>query len=169
MSSFFGLFKRKSAGYQLADVYVKLRSQVLASAPSAPSPEAVWGVVMETGYDEAVASVVALADDTVSMYFSNGGGCIGLGGQEGPRTAGRALLALAPRFVNYCQPSVQFPLPAKGNTRFFILTRNGVFTAEVSEADLGYQRHPLSPLFHKTQELITEIRKADEATKSAKP
>jgi hypothetical protein len=33
----------------------------------------VWGVLMETGYPEAVATLVALGDGTTSLYFSRRG------------------------------------------------------------------------------------------------
>ena len=41
-----------------------------------PEMPVVWGVVMETGYPEAVVTLVSLGDRTTSLYFSNGGGII---------------------------------------------------------------------------------------------
>jgi hypothetical protein len=46
-----------------------------------------------------------------------------------------------------------------------VLTVRGILTAEASEADLGENRHVLSPLFYAAQELITEMRKVDKARK----
>jgi hypothetical protein len=38
-------------------------------------PEApVWGILMETGYSEATATLLALGDGTTSLYLSSGGG-----------------------------------------------------------------------------------------------
>ena len=37
----------------------------------------VWGVLMELGLEQGVATMVAFADGTVSLYFSGGGGIIG--------------------------------------------------------------------------------------------
>jgi GNAT superfamily N-acetyltransferase len=39
--------------------------------------------------------VVAIADGTVSLYHSSGGGVIGAGAHDGPRRAGQALLSVA--------------------------------------------------------------------------
>src|SRR5215210_5081403 len=64
-------------------VYSKLRHQALATnrseaGRSAPSPGApVWGVIMETGYEEVTVTLFALTDGTTSLYLSNGGGVIG--------------------------------------------------------------------------------------------
>jgi len=44
----------------------------LGLGPTADRPQ-VWGVVMETGYPEAVATLVVLGEGTTSLYFSNGG------------------------------------------------------------------------------------------------
>src|SRR5262249_51523623 len=144
--------------YEVADVYVGLRNMVLQTKPEQigikdSSTGAVWGLLMETGYPQAVASLVALADGTVSLYFSNGGGSIGLGPHPGPKRVSQELLKLAPQFLQYCQPAQEFPLPSRSRTRFYLLTRDGIVTAEAEEEELGRRRHPLSPLFHKAHEL----------------
>lgn len=50
----------------------------------------------EFGFAEGVATLVALANSSVSMSFSGGGGSIGLGPHEGPQKAAQALLHGAP-------------------------------------------------------------------------
>lgn len=122
----------------------------------------VWGILMETGYSKAVASLVALADGTVSLYFSSGGGIIGLGPHAGPKRAAEALLAASQQFSVQMHSTKSYPLPKPSYTRFYLLTGNGALTAEVKEDDLGNNRHPLSPLFYKGQELISEIRVVDQ-------
>ena len=39
-----------------------------------------------------------------------------------------------------------------------LVTAGGIYTSEAAEDDLGNERHPFSPLFHKGQELITKVR-----------
>jgi hypothetical protein len=46
------------------------------------------------------------------------------------------------------------------NVSFFILTYSGVYIAEAPEADLGEERHHLSPLFYKCHEVITVLRES---------
>ncbi|MBM3472898.1 MAG: hypothetical protein FJX75_06490 [Armatimonadetes bacterium] len=154
--------------YEPAEVYLGLRRGLFGVVPSQVglSREGgcgeVWGLLMETGYPEAAVTLVAVADGTVSLYFSNGGGTLGLGAFAGPRKASEALLQAAPRFMAVCQPTTEYPLPGRGHTRFYLLTFAGVLTAEAIEEELGYNRHPMSPLFHLAHQLIAEIRVATE-------
>src|ERR1035437_6926854 len=68
-----------------ADVYAGLREQILRLDPATagmsqrPGGPIVWGALMEMGYPNGVATIVALADGTTSMYTSTGGGIIGGG------------------------------------------------------------------------------------------
>lgn len=132
-------------------------------APSANNP--VWGLMMETAYPNAVVTLVVIKDDTVSLYFSNGGGILGAGEHQGPRKAGNALLNVAPRFLSHVQHTTEFPLPKAGHTRFYFLTFKGIFTVEQVENDLGNNRLALSPLFHEAHEVISQIRLVDEQMK----
>ncbi len=168
MSVLSKLFGSKAAtkGGSPAEVFTGLRKMVFASKPSNFGPNGLWGVLMETAYPKGVATMVAVADGSVSVDFSKGGGILGLGGHEGPRRAASSLLEFAPRFSGQCKPTTEFPLPSVGNTRFYLIGPTTTFTAEASETDLGQGRLALSPLFHKCHELMTEIRKVDEKLKS---
>lgn len=152
--------------YKVAEAYSGLRNMVLTTKPEAiglkPAMGEVWGILMETGYPEAVVSLVALADGTVSIYFSNGGGIIGLGPHPGPQRVGKAFLALAQQYSKSATATNKYPLPNTTYTRFYFLTGSGVTTVEAKEEDFGYGRHQMSPLFHKGHELISEIRVVDE-------
>lgn len=167
-----GLFSSgaRAADYRVADAYSGLRNMIFSTTPDSIGVKLkesgeVWGVVMETGYPQAVATLVALADGTVSLYFSNGGGIIGLGPHPGPTRAAQSFLAAAQKFSNQLQPTGNFPLPKPSNTRFYLLTGNGVLTAEAKEDDLGNNRHPLAPLFFSGHELIAEVRAVEQARK----
>ena len=150
--------------YAPAETYTALRSKALnVSAKTLGTTDEVSGVIMETGYPEAVVTLVSLADGTVSLYFSNGGGMIGLGQHEGPAVAARSLISFAAHNSKRLEPTSETPLPEPGHTRFYVLTSHGTLTAEAKEIDLGENRHVLSPLFYAAQELITEMRKVDEA------
>ena len=161
-----GCKKQARKDYAVADVYQGLRQQVLDLDPTqfgldSSSSNRVWGILMETGYPEAVVTLVAIADGTVSLYFSNGGGIIGVGQHEEPRKAGLALLSTAPAFLQQLKRTEDFPLPEEGHTLFYFMTYDGIFTADAVEDDLGNDRSPLSPLFYKAQDVITQARLAD--------
>ena len=159
-------FAKAPMNYAPAEIYTKLRAQALSVTPKTLGvPDGVQGVVMETGYPEAVVTLVAMADGAASLYFSNGGAIIGAGEHEGPKIAARSLIAFAAHNLNGLVRTTTTPLPTPGRTRFYVLTDRGILTAEASEDDLGENRHALSPLFYSAQELITEMRKVDEARK----
>jgi hypothetical protein len=163
MSWFLGLIgcgKAQKAESSPADIYHDLRQQVLNLDPAkiglkASGPNGVWAVLMETRYPEAVVTLVTIGDGTVSLYFSNGGGIIGAGQHDAPRKACIDLLSAAPPFLKHAKPTKEFPLPDVGHTRFYFLTFDGALTADANEEDLGENRLPLSPLFHKAHEVIT--------------
>jgi hypothetical protein len=154
--------------YKTADVYDGLRNQILglkAEQLGASTDQPVLAVAMETGYPEAIATLVAVMDGSASLYFSNGGGIIGAGGNPEPNAAARKLVAKASEFKSVCAATTVFPLPQKAHTRFYIITPNGVLTSEAKEVDLGNNRHRMSPLFHTAHELITQIRLKEERKK----
>jgi hypothetical protein len=146
----------------LAEPYKHLRAQALQlNAAEVGSADPTFGVLMETGYPEAVLSLLALANGTASLYFSNGGGIIGSGQREGPAVAARSLVAFAAHNLGYLAETADYPLPQPGRTRFYVLTANGVVSADAPECEFGENRHVLSPLFYAAQGLITEIRTTD--------
>lgn len=154
--------------YTPADVYVGLRTQALRItadqlqfSPSAENPS-VLAVLMEMGYPQAAVTLLSAADGAASLYFSNGGGIIGAGGHDAPKAASMSLVRAAENCVKHCKRVTEFPLPRQDHTRFYLVTIDGVFSDEAVTADLGNNRHRLSPLFHQAHELITQIRLMDE-------
>ncbi len=117
---------------------------------------------METGYPQAVVILVALADGTVSLYFSTGGGIIGAGPHERVRAAAETLLDAAQAHHAAFASAAATPPPDVGRVRFYVRTFGGTLTAEADEQDLGYGRHPLAPVFHAGHAVITAVRESSE-------
>src|SRR5690349_8681240 len=121
------MFRRKSQS-DPADTVRALRQQALtvAAADLGLGPTAdhtqVWGVVMETGYQEAVATLVVFGEGTTSLYFSNGGGIIGAGEHDPVRAAGKILLSSADRYLDSFTAAAVTPLPGVGRVRFYLRT-----------------------------------------------
>ncbi|MDP6633698.1 MAG: ribosomal protein L7/L12 [Phycisphaerae bacterium] len=152
------------SNYEAAEVYTRLRNQALQLEPGAiglsnTDQSDVIAVLMETGYPEAVATLVAIADGAASLYFSNGGGIVGAGEYEPVRQASKTFIKFSQGFVTQAALTEAFPLPQKGNVRVYLVTGGGVYTFKASEDDLGGGRHACSALFHKGHELIAAIRK----------
>jgi hypothetical protein len=115
---------------------------------------------METGYPEAVATLVVLADGTTSLYFSNGGGVIGAGEHAAVRAAAQNLLSSAEEHLDGFMAVVETPLAHVGQVRFYIRTFNGTLSTEANEDDLGEGRHKLSRVFHAAHSVISAVRES---------
>lgn len=130
-----------------------LRSAVLAMVPediglSAVNGPKVWGVMMELGMAEVVASLVVLADGSVSIYLSNGGGVIGCGLHPDVRSAAAKMLGTAQQGIAHCLPVVRYPLPGEDEVRFYLLTSYGVLSSAAMRADLEKRAMALTELYY---------------------
>ncbi|MET1232182.1 MAG: hypothetical protein ABWY52_04955 [Candidatus Limnocylindrales bacterium] len=151
------------------DVYLSLRRQILdASADDLrlrPTPELprVWGLVMDMGFPNGVASLVAIADGSTSLYYSSGGGIIGGGGHARVVAATHRLLMAVEGVLDAFAPNIDPPLPVAGGTVFRILLFDGRRAAAADEERLGAGDHVLSPVFYAAHDVIGELRLIDEA------
>ncbi|MBI4541207.1 MAG: hypothetical protein HY704_17030 [Gemmatimonadetes bacterium] len=127
----------------------------------------VWGILMEMGYREGLATLLVLADGTTSLYWAHGRGVIGAGGQEGVRRAALAFLAASERHRASLQPVEECPLPKVGRVRFYCRILAGTLSADAAEEDLAAGAHPLSELFYAAHAVITEIRLVAERAPTA--
>ncbi len=151
--------------YELAEVYTGMREMVLKLDDKQIGDlngKPVWAVLMETGHEGAVVTLVAIAEGTASLYFSNGGGMIGLGEHANVRPASLALVREAAPYLKFMKKTEKFPVPKLGETIFYVVTSDGVFTYAAKEDDLGNKRDQFSPLFFQGHELVTQMRLADE-------
>lgn len=154
-------------------VYQSLRANILGLSPAEiglqPSPQYpnVWGILMETGFENAPVLLMALADGTTSLYFGTGGGILGGGQQPAVAQSSRAFLAEAEQHVWRLTMTAAYPLPGVGRVRFYALTFLGAFTADVAVIDLVAGHHPLSPLYSRGQDVITQLRLLSKSSPSS--
>jgi hypothetical protein len=156
-------------------VYDGLRGQILSIDPASIGLVAneqfprVWGALLETGYSHGVATVVALADGTTSLYTTSGFGIIGGGGHPQVVEATRLFLAAVEGSVDELPTDPELALPSEGETVIRALTFGGHRAVRAPEADFGNGRHPLSSVFHAGQGVITQLRLIDESRSQGKP
>lgn len=151
----------ESAAADLRRRALETKPDELALTPTPEHPR-VYGVLMEIAYPNGTATVVSFADGSTSLYFSSGGGMIGGGEHQHIAEASKAFVRAADGFIDAMEPTTTFPSPAVGRVRFQVLTFDGGRTGEAEEVELGEQRHPLSPLFYKGQDVITQLRLLEE-------
>ncbi|MDP3723941.1 MAG: hypothetical protein Q8R91_10705 [Candidatus Omnitrophota bacterium] len=133
----------------------------LGLTPTKKHPR-VWGALMEIGYPEGVATLVALLEGSVSLYSSNGGGIIGAGEHGSVRRAAIKCIGAAEPYVEEFSNTTDYPLPDTGRVKFYLLTFSGILTGDFDEHLLGEGRHTLSKLFYAGHDVITAIRKVRE-------
>lgn len=118
---------------------------------------------METGYPGVVATLVVLADCTVSLYLSKGSSIIGAGQHPAVHQSADAFLRAAESLHSQLEPISVFPPPSEGETRFYLRTFEVTLGAVAEDRALGEGRHALSPLFYAAHVVIARIREASEA------
>ena len=102
----------ESAAGDPAEASAALRASLLNGSASEFSIEpisSIWGVLMETGYPEAAATVVSLADGSASIYFSSGGGTIGGGSHDTVAAASRRVVILSKSHLSSMAKTSQYP------------------------------------------------------------
>lgn len=143
----------------------ELRNKLLTSKPEEVGlggedvRARVWGVLMDVALPAGVATLVSLRDGTASLYTSTGGGV--LGGYTAQAEA-KAFVSAAESQLARMRPASSFPYPEAGRVKFYLLTRDGVFTAEAEMKELEERGHELSPLFYSADRVLTRLRLASE-------
>jgi len=151
-------------GTPRGEVYAGLRSMALTLDPASldlPSGQpwsAALVAMMEIGTSSGTATFVAIADGTVSMYTSTGGGVIGAGEHAAVRAAADRFRVAAAEARGQLESTTEFPGPAPGEVCFQLRTEDAGYTGHAPERALAAGRHPLSALFAAGQDLVTEIR-----------
>jgi hypothetical protein len=150
----------------VAKIYLQLRNQILVelagklTVPPPGTPEQPVAVVMDWNTGRGVASIVAVADSTASIYTSTGGGKIGGGqGNEEIRMAALQAVAVANELRSQMSITQTFPLPEPGEITFYAMSNNGVYVGTGNAKELAGQVHPLSKLGNAMQNIVTLYHK----------
>jgi hypothetical protein len=153
-----------------APIYLQMRQRVLETDPGTvgihPSDAApqVWGVLMEFMTGGTHVTLVSLVDGTTSMYFGNGGGIIGGGGDADVAQASRDLNVLAESYLDDFVLEGDLRLPVRGETRFIILTYDGAYASAIQQSRLFKGNHFLTPLFNQSNRVISMLRFLQESS-----
>jgi hypothetical protein len=125
-----------------------LRAQVFAikstDIGTAMPASRIYGAMIDTALADGVVSLVALADGSVSVYVSEGSGCIGCGVHPDVRLAAAEFLQAAELTLPASTLTHDLAVPAPSTVRCFLLTSEGVRSlqsplqaAHRSDAPLG--------------------------------
>jgi hypothetical protein len=150
----------------LAEAYVGLRDMALKTPrekiglPEPASPTTPWRVVMDWRLDSgALATVVAVADGSASLYYGSGGGQIGGQAHESVRNAAMKVVKIAGELQPLMRLTTDFPVPARGGVIFYAVTDAGVFTSRsATEEEMRKHLREYSKLGNAMQEVISAYR-----------
>jgi len=116
-----------------------------------------YGVVIELGGLQGVTTMVAFATGESSLFLSTGSGVIGRPSHVHVVVQAKRLVGRAADYVALLAPAAVFPRPAQGAMRFYVLTAEGVLTAEEPVGPLRMGESPLSGLLEAGDELMSEF------------
>ena len=148
---------------ELAEAYEGLRNLALSAvanglqSPGEDHPD-VSGLVVDIPVKGGFATIVALTDNTTSMYTSLGGGTLGAGGHANVGSATQALLSAAQAQVGAFTKPSDSELPPRRQVRFHLLSPSGGRCQDVPEESFwGRVPHELMPVIAATQSVINAI------------
>jgi hypothetical protein len=154
--------KRGSASPE--EIYNGLRSTALAAAISRQIPRHedhpdVYGLVIDMPGQGGSATVVALGDNSTSLYTSTGSGIIGAGERPAVAASTQRLLTVAQDHLGSFTGNGDGRLPERGTIRLHVLIGQASPVADIPEdAFWGRSPHPLRPLIAAAQGVISALR-----------
>jgi len=152
--------RRARSAEAAADLRLQVLSRAILGRISRDRSDRVRGAAMDWGHGGGLATLVALDDDTVSLYLNPGGGIIGAGSHANVAEVAGRFREEAARHQSSFKPTNVFSSPPPGAFRFYVLTTSATLASEVVySADLG-DAHSLRPLNDAAQQLITAVLRA---------
>jgi hypothetical protein len=162
-----GLFNKSKPNQN----YLGLRQQVLNLKPSdigitLDNEQQVYAAVVDMPINKNIASLICVFDGTVSLYYSNGGGMIGLGQKfDEVRQAGGSFLFSAGQAISKFDKVNKFPLPDGSKTNVYLLTMNYVYKASFDMNKVDSSSKEISFINFLIQNVINKIRECSNTTK----
>jgi hypothetical protein len=157
------------------EAFADLRRQALETdpkrlvLPAGWKPEDAFGVLMEIGISDSVVTLACFADGDARLLYQSGGGMIGGISHENVRKAAGELVGLAQKALPRMTRASAQPLPGPDRIRFYVLTGRGVMTAETDRKSLAERASELSSLYQSGQEVVTQLRQAEQQRSQPAP
>lgn len=158
---------------KIEKMYEEFRKMALSTKPkdigirTLPEKEiTVFGMIMETGYDDGVVTTVAYSTGDASMYYSWGGSFINGASHPEIKNAAKEFVTFSQDFVKLAAPEeaslFAIALPSENVINFCFLTNKGNFFAKERAEKFGAEGSQWSPLFKSGNKLIDAINKYSE-------
>jgi hypothetical protein len=146
------------------DLSAALRAQVFAIKATdvgvAARASNIYGAMIDTALADVVVTLVALIDGSVSVYVSDGTGCIGCGMHLDVRTAAAEFLQAAALTLPTSTLTQDHAVPAPHTVRCFLLTNEGVRSLQSSLQAAHRNDSPLGAAYVAGVHLLQVIERA---------
>lgn len=143
--------------------YAGLRQQILDLKPSpelkaAMQDHPVYAGIVDMDMGNSIVTLACVADGTTSLYFSTGGGQLGLGqAHEAVRTATTAFLASSEQVLDKMTPTKTFPLPTRKKHIVYLITEDTIYSQELNMNDVNTYPRELQFLNFLYQNVLMRI------------
>jgi hypothetical protein len=121
--------------------------------------------VVDWPIGDQTATVVSLSDGNASLYTTSTFGVIGGIGHETVRAAAKRFVQIANHYFGDAMPTVDYPYPAPGRVKFYLLTFEGVKVIDADFASICTMKDKYSSLFGEGQNVLTQLRQVTENKK----
>jgi len=164
MGLFDKLKKKKFGSHE--NPYEGLRNLALNLKPNdvqvtLTNNEQVYVAVVDIPAESGIATLVCAIDGSVSLYFSSGGGAIGIGQRyEKVREAGASFLVSAGQTIPLLSKASDFNLPQNNKASIYLLVRDGAYKAEFDMNNPQQSDQHIQFLNFLVQNTLTEIRES---------
>lgn len=161
-----GIFRKSTPKPNNPDPYSDLRRQILDLKPSpelrnAMDSHLVYAAIVDMDMGNAIISLACVADGTTSLYYSTGGGQIGLGhANEAVRNAARAFLFSSEQVLDKLVPTKVYPLPTNDKHIVYLITEKNVYMHEFEMEKLDTTPREIQFLNFLYQNVLSKIGEA---------
>ena len=126
-------------------------------SPSNEFPR-TYAVLIDFPMSEVIVTIVSLSDGSASMYTTSTFGIIGGGSYEKVKVAAAHLVVEPDKLFEEAKPTKDYPYPAKGKVRFYLVSFTDVRVIETDLAAIESNQSKYSSLFWLGQEVMTQLR-----------
>lgn len=156
--------KNASLKSELDQTYLGLRNQALKIKPydlhlDVTSNDQVYAAIVDIPINDKIATLCCVFDGTVSLYYCNGGGLLGLGQRyDTVRKSSGSLLISAGQTIPFLQYAYDVSVVRDGKAHVFLLVRDGIFQETIDMNHIDTEEKHKKFLNFLIQNVINSIR-----------
>jgi hypothetical protein len=164
----FGALGSRAKCSRLARPYLRHRERALeidalAAGANLGCPKDVpFAVVTDIGYANGTATILTTIGGDARIYFSSGGTDVGSNGNLGIGTAARWSVEIARDSFARFRRSETFPVAGEGEVFFYLVSGDGVRSAQVCEAELDRYAGAFTNLFGAIKRVLLSFRASEQ-------